>query len=78
VTSIPSGVRLRIIAADPFVLEWTSSDWSQRVRLDSAGTLVNVHYVDIPTDAVERIRFRFQSRSDENVFQEYTIQIGSH
>ncbi len=76
-TSIPSGVHLRIIAADPFVLEWTSSDWSQRLRLDSVGTRVNVHYVDIPSQAVERITFRFQSRNDAIAVQEHTIEVAA-
>jgi glucoamylase len=75
--TMPSGVRLRIVAADPFVLEWTSSAWSQLVRLESVSTRVNVYYVDIPTNDSEQIRFRLQYRNEQpERATEHTIDIG--
>jgi hypothetical protein len=72
-----SGVRLRIVGADPFVLEWTSSDWSERVRVESLGTRVNVYYVDIPPVDSRQIRFRFQNSDGRHAGHEYAIEIGS-
>jgi len=77
VTSMSSGVRLRIVGADPFVLEWTSSDWSERVRVESLGTRVNVYYVDIPPVDSRQIRFRFQNSGGRHGGHEYAIEIGS-
>jgi len=77
-TTIPRGVRLRIIAGAPFVLEWTSSDWSQLVRRESVPTAVSVQYVDVETDDVDRIRFRLQARDDASgTATERVIEIGS-
>jgi glucoamylase len=75
VSAIPSGVRLRIIDASPFVLEWTSSEWSQLARLESVSTGVSVHYVDVSTHGVDRIRFRLRNRSDGSGAQEHRIEI---
>jgi len=74
VSAIPSGVRLRIIDASPFVLEWTSSEWSQLARLESVSTRVSVHYVDVSTRGIDRIRFRLR-KGEENGAQEHRIEI---
>ena len=76
VATISRGVRLRVIGAAPFIVEWTSAEWSERVRLESVATRVSVHYVDIPTDGRERIRFRLQYRDDAQTATEHTIEIG--
>jgi glucoamylase len=79
VASISPGDRLRVIAADPFVLEWTSTDWSDRLRLESLSTRVNVYYVDIPPVDSGRISFRIQYRNGPSeLATEHTIEIGSH
>jgi hypothetical protein len=75
VSAIPSGVRLRIIDASPFVLEWTSSEWSQLARVESVGTRVSVHYVDVSTHGIDRIRFRLRNRNDGSGAQEHRIEI---
>ena len=58
VATIRPGVLLRIINASPFVLEWASEKGSDVARVESSGTRVGVHYVDLQTRGVQRIRFR--------------------
>jgi len=77
ITTISAGVRLRVIGSGPFVIEWSASEWSERVRAESVGTRVSVHYVDIPTDQAGRIRFRLLYRDGAQATTEHTIEIGS-
>lgn len=58
VRTIRAGTRFRIIAGARFTLEWTPTDISQVARVESIETGVGVHYVDLSTEQVDRIRFR--------------------
>jgi glucoamylase len=60
VESVPAGARLRVMAASPFVLEWTAADWSQPSRVESLSTNIGIWYADVATDGLERIVFRLR------------------
>jgi glucoamylase len=64
VGAILEGARLRVIAASPFELEWTSSSWPKAERIEGAGTRVGVWYADLPTAGFDRIRLRLRRRDD--------------
>ena len=78
ISAIPSGVRLRVIDRAPFVLEYTSTDWSQSSQRTALGTGIGVWLVDLTTDRMDRVRFRFHYRDATlGVGPEHTIEIGS-
>ena len=78
ISAIPSGVRLRVIDRAPFVLEYTSTDWPQSSQRTALGTGIGVWYVDLATDRMDRVRFRFHYRDAAlGVGPEHTIEIGS-
>ena len=75
VTSVARGARLRIIGAAPFALDWTSSGWSDAIRVQSVESRVNVSYVDISTEQVGRVTFRFVDGGAPRGGQEHTVEI---
>jgi glucoamylase len=77
VRAIPSGARLRVIGAAPFVFEWTASEWPERLRIDSVSTGIGAHFVDVATDGLQRIRFRLQYREETSEQPEHVIEITS-
>jgi glucoamylase len=58
--TVPAGARLRVVAGSPFILEWTSSEWSQASRVDSTGTRIGVWFADLTTERAESVRFRLR------------------
>jgi glucoamylase len=64
VLTIPAGGRLLVIASSPFVLEWTSSEWSHAERLESTATSIGIWFAALGAGDVTTIRFRF-ARSDD-------------
>jgi len=73
---ISAGARLRIIDRAPFVLEYTATDWPESSQRTAVGTGIGVWYVDVITDRIERLRFRFLYRDDGRAGgQEYVIDI---
>ena len=75
-TSVPEPVRLRVIAASPFVLESTSSEWSEAARSESIATRLGVWYADLLPEGVERFRFRLREMDAAAVApQEHMIRI---
>ncbi len=76
IRAVRSGVSLRVIDRVPFVLEYTSADWSQSVQRTALGTGIGVWYVDVITERVERLRFRRLHRDDTpDDGQEYVVEI---
>lgn len=75
IDAVPAGVRLRVIAASPFVLEWTASDWSRAARVDSTATRLGLSYADLATERLERIRFRLRDGDARVPGAEHVIDI---
>jgi glucoamylase len=76
--TIPAGCRLRVIAADPFSLGWTSNDWHDRCDTPAISTTLGVWYVDLDARSAGSLRFRFIRRDrDEGLHddREYVAQV---
>ena len=76
--TIPAGCRLRVIAADPFTLSWTSNDWHDRCDTPAISTTLGVWYVDLDARSARSIRFRFIRRDRDEGLQddrEYVAQV---
>jgi glucoamylase len=65
VETIPAGCVLRVIAAEPFTLSWTSNEWHDGRDRPALSTNLGVWYVDLETLAVGSLRFRFIWRDAE-------------
>jgi glucoamylase len=77
VRSAPAGTLLRIQAAAPFVLHWTSDEWQRSTDTKSKGTVIGIHFVDIPLDQDDAsIRFTF-FWPEENRWQGRDYQVVS-
>ncbi len=57
--SVTPGTRLRIIAAAPFRLRWTSDEWQQSHDTDSTPTSVRHYFVDIDVKPAQRAPVKF-------------------
>jgi glucoamylase len=76
ISRISVGARLRVIDRAPFMLEYTATDWPQSLQRTAIGTGIGVWYVDVMTDRIERLRFRFPYRDGgREDKQEYVIEI---
>jgi glucoamylase len=65
VGTVPAGCVLRVIAAEPFTLRWTSNEWLDFSDRRALSTSLGVWYVDLETIAVGSLRFRFIWRDEE-------------
>ena len=57
VASVAAGCRLRVIAGEPFTLNWTVNEWQDRSRTAATPTALGVWFVDVATESVTRLRF---------------------
>jgi glucoamylase len=57
--TVTKGYTLRIQAPAVFRLHWTKDEWQSIHDTDSSGTLLKVHFVDIPIVAAQRAPIRF-------------------
>ena len=62
--TIPAGCKLRVIAADPLTLSWTSNDWHDRSDTPAISTTLDVWYVDLDASAARSLRFTFIRRDE--------------
>jgi glucoamylase len=59
VRSIAPGTTLRVQATAPFVLHWSTSEWTQIHDSHATATSLGVHYVDIPVLRGQQSPIRF-------------------
>jgi glucoamylase len=78
VRAVAPGMRLRVLAANPFHLHWTLDEWQHTADNDSTATTVGQHYFDIAVAAGQRapIRFTFYwPRMDRWEGRDYAVTI---
>jgi glucoamylase len=74
--TIPAGCTLRVIAADPFTLSWTSNEWHDRSDTPAISTTLGLWYVDLDTRSAKSLRFTFIRRDEERRDErEYVAQV---
>jgi glucoamylase len=77
VASLSKGRRLRVIAGVPFTLHWTANEWQDRSATSAAETGLGVWFVDLPTEPVAHVRFRFFYPADgREDTDEYRVEMG--
>jgi glucoamylase len=77
--TIPSGCLLRVIAAGPFTLGWTSNEWHDRRDTPAISTTLDLWYVDLDTRGVKSLRFTFIRRDGEPPDdREYVVQVDTN
>lgn len=59
VSSVRQGCTLRIQVSTPFRLHWTTDEWHTAKDTPSAGTAVEIDFVDVPVPADQRAPVRF-------------------
>jgi glucoamylase len=57
VPSVSAGRWLRVIAGEPFTLNWTVNEWQDRSGTAATPTALGVWFVDVATESVTRLRF---------------------
>jgi len=57
--TVRKGYTLRIQAPAAFRLHWTKDEWQSIHDMDSSGTLLKVHFLDIPIVPEQRAPIRF-------------------
>jgi glucoamylase len=57
--SVPEGALVRVVAPNPFVLEWTATDWATSQKIAATPTRLALSYADLPASGFEVLRFRF-------------------
>ncbi|HYM25660.1 MAG TPA: glycoside hydrolase family 15 protein [Vicinamibacterales bacterium] len=68
IASVPSGTRLRVVAGEPFTIEWSSGTVSS-----STDTGLGVSYVEVDLSGDVRFRLRSADRSRELIHGEQAI-----
>lgn len=61
----PAGSTLRVIAAQPFTLQWSDSQSPDRRETSATSTRLGVWYVDLASRSVEPVRFTFRWQADK-------------
>ena len=59
VRSVKAGDVLRVLAADPFMLHWTTDDWQSTANTASAPSGIGAHFVDLRGQKGRRAPMRF-------------------
>jgi glucoamylase len=80
ISEVAEGDTLRIQAAEPFLLHWSSDGWATSNNLNSSDTSLGIHFVDLPTSQrrYKALQFTFYWKErDRWEGRDYLVRVNS-